>query len=346
VIRWQEPVCFALAALAIAVGVVMPLAALASAPGVHAFSLLGSGTLWTLFAVTVARALAVAVCAVALGVPLGFVLARCDVVGRRLALLVHAFPVVLPPFVLALGWFHALAGHGSSLLFATPGVIWVLVLAFTPIVTVLTALALDGVDPALEEAGRTVASPWRVATRILLPIAWPSAALGTLVVFALAVAELGVPMFLRVRAYPAAVFARLGGIDYAPGEALVLVLPLLAVALVLLAIERTAIGRRPWFVLGARRRHEPIALGRWRIATTAAVWAMVALGAVPIVAIAAGATGGLANVGDWIGDSLRNSMIDGIAGATALTLLGLVAGHALARRRRGAAWLDAIALVV
>src|SRR5439155_23528711 len=96
-------------------------------------------------------------------------------------------------------------------LFGAPGLVLVLVLALTPIVTVLTALALEGVDPALEDAGRAAASPWRVATRILLPIAWPSAALGALVVFALAVAELGAPMFLRVSAYPAARRARRRG---------------------------------------------------------------------------------------------------------------------------------------
>src|SRR5439155_842953 len=111
----------------------------------------------------------------------------------------------------------------------------------------------EGVDRALEDAARTVAGPWLVATRILLPIAWPSVALGALVVFALAFSELGVPMFLRVRTYPAAVFARLGGVAYAPGEAFVLVMPLLAVGVVLLWLERRIVGRRSQTVLGLRR---------------------------------------------------------------------------------------------
>jgi len=62
------------------------------------------------------------------------------------------------------------------------------------------------------------------------------------VVFALSVSELGVPMFLRVDAFTAAVFARLGGIRYAPGEAFALVLPLLPVALGLLFAERRLVG--------------------------------------------------------------------------------------------------------
>jgi iron(III) transport system permease protein len=304
-----------------------------------AFEPLVSLALWALFGKTIARALAVAALAVVLGVPLGFVLARTDVVGRRASLVVHAFPMFLPPFLLALGWSHAIGGA----LFGTAGLVGVLALAFAPIVTVLTALALAGIDPALEDAARVVASPWRVATRIALPIAWPSALLGALIVFALAFAELGVPMFLRVDAYPGVVFARLGGIDYAPGEAFALVLPLLAVAVALLAVERTVIGRRPFTVLGARRDHAVFALGRWRIAATLGVWLVAALGALPIVWLAARAR--LSEAWPWIGDSLRNSVVDGALGATAIAAVGLVAGHALARRQRGAAALDAVGVL-
>jgi len=346
-------VAFALAALAIFVFAVLPFIALAlDAPNAHGFALLGSSRLWTLFALTVGRAIAIALIAVAFGIPLGFLLARTDVGGRRIALFVHAFPMFLPPFLLALGWFHVFGREGfagsarsAALLFGTPGLVVVLVLALTPIITVMTVLALEGIDPSLEDAGRVAASRWRVATRILIPIAWPSAALGAIVVFALAVADLGVPMFLRVDAYPAAVFARLGGIDYAPGEALALVVPLLAVALAVLAVERAIIGRRPFSVLGVRRSHDRFALGRWRMAATVTVWLVVGLGVLPIIALVCRASGGFAIAGDWIGDSVRNSVIDGIAGATAITLLGLVIGHAVARRRRGASALDAIAVL-
>ena len=49
------------------------------------------------------------------------------------------------------------------------------------------------------------------STRILLPAAAPAIALAALTVFSLSLSELGVPMFLRVDTFPAAVFARLGG---------------------------------------------------------------------------------------------------------------------------------------
>jgi iron(III) transport system permease protein len=80
-----------------------------------------------------------------------------------------------------------------------------------PIVTSLTALGALGVDASLEEAARVVARPARVVLHILLPAARPAIAFALIVVFALSLSELGVPMFLRVEVFPAAVFARLGG---------------------------------------------------------------------------------------------------------------------------------------
>ena len=65
------------------------------------------------------------------------------------------------------------------------------------------------VDPSLEDAARTVARPWHVATRILLPLSVPALSLGAFLVFILAFSELAVSMFLRVETYPSALFARL-----------------------------------------------------------------------------------------------------------------------------------------
>src|SRR5262249_2427189 len=163
-------------------------------------------------------------------------------------------------FLLALGWFHLFGQGGfaggdatARVLFSPAGVIAVLGLAFAPIASAMTMLGLEAIDPPLVEAARLVARPLRGTARIALPSAWPAIALAALVVFGLAFSELGVPMFLRVRVYPAAVFARLGGVDYAPGEAFVLVLPQLAVGAGLLWLERRTVGHRPLTVLGLRR---------------------------------------------------------------------------------------------
>lgn len=315
---------------------------------------LASPRTWALLARSLALAAAVTTLALVHGTGLGLLLGTWDVVGRRAALLLHAFPIFLPPFLLALGWFHLFGRQGfvgnaatSDLLFGPAGVVGVLALAFSPVVTLLVVLGLRGIDPSLEEAARSVASPTRVALRILLPLVRPAVALAALVVFALSLSELGVPMFLRVDVYPAAVFARLGGVAYAPGEAFALVVPLLLVAILLVATERRWIGRRSFAALGLRTREGTLLpLGRRRALTSALSWAVVVLPLLPIVALAFRAgPSGFAEVPAWIGPGLQNSLLVGVASATAILLLGVILGHAVARRRTGAGLLDGLTVL-
>jgi len=291
----------------------------------------------------------VTACALVLGVPLGLLFGRADVPGRRAALLIHALPAFLPPFLLALGWFHLfvfLGGAGN--LFNDAGAIAIEAVAFAPIVTTLVAMGVQAIDPSLEEAGRLTAPPWKVILRIVLPIAWPATALAALLVFALSLSELGVPMFLRVRSYPGAVFARLGAVKYAPGEAAVLALPLLIVAAALLAAERRIGARRSFAVLGLRSDERPaFRLGRLRWPATVACWAAVALSTFPIAGLAWRAVqgNGFAQIGDWLGAGVQNSVVPGAIAATLLTALGLVLGRAVAQARPGGTLLDALAVL-
>lgn len=349
--------CLAVLLALVMVPLAFPAAQLAGA-GLEGWSRalapLSTTSLWMLLGRTVVLALTVTLGCLALGVPLGVLLARTDAPAARAVLAAHVFPIFLPPFLLGLGWFHILGGQGlvgseatGEWLFGPAGVVLVLVFAFCPVVTALTGLGLAAIDPSLEEAGRVVARPGRVLVRLLLPLASPAIALAALVVFSLAFAELGVPMFLRVKTYPGAVFARLGGIDYAPGEAFALVLPLLGVALALLALERRVAGRASFASLGVRRSAIPrTPLGRMRIPTGIGLGIVGIVGLAPLVGLATSAgVGGFAAMGEWIGSSIANSMIPAVAAASIALCLAVVVGHALARRRSGVAVADGVALL-
>lgn len=310
---------------------------------------------WALLANSLGLSGAVVAGTLMVGVPMGILLARTEVVGRRLLLLAHAFPMFLPPFLLALGWFYLFGRQGflggetsSGLLFHPLGHVVVLTLAFTPVVTALVALGLWNLDPSIEEAARIVARTGRVALGILLPAAWPSIALAGIVVFALAFSELGVPMFLRVDVYPAAVFSRLGGIDYNPGEALLLALPLLPVAVAMVGAERWLFRTRRLDVLGLRyRSKEPLPLGAWRSLLSAACWAVTVLSLLPIASLVvrAGAGGGFGEMGRWVGGSVFNSLSGSALAATAIVGIGIVLGHGRARGLSGCRFLDLVGLL-
>ncbi len=358
----EERLVFAIAVGALAVAALLPLGALLARLGVEiagghgaALALLGSARPWSLFTISVVRAACVTACALAIGMPLGVLVARGDAPGRRLVFALHVLPGFLPPYLLALGWFHLVGRTGlfgsewsASILFSELGAIAVLTLALSPLATALAALGAWGMDASLEEAARVTASPGRVLARIVLPAAAPGIALAAILIFALAVAEVGVPMFLRVDAYPAAVLARLGGIDFAPGEAVVLTVPLGVLALGLLAAERRLVVSRDYAVLGLRgAARAPLPLGAWRLpaAGVGAVAALLAAAPLLALGIVAARGEGFVAVSQWIGGSLGVSLLSAGCAATAIVALGVPLAHALVRQRPGARLVDGLAIL-
>ncbi len=353
---FAERATFAVAATPLLLLTLLPLGSLGAdlldvtGQGLAAF--FGSWPAWRLLLVTLGLSTAVTAGALALGIPVGLLVAQTDAPGRRAAFALHALCALLPPFLLAFGWFHVFGTQGwlgspatSRWLFSALGVVATLSLGFSPIACALTALATRRIDPALVHAARSVGSPAVVVAQIVVPLAWPAIALAALIVFALATSEVGVPMFLRVRTYPAAVLTRLAGFDYQPGEAAALSLPLIAMGGLLLWTERRLSARAAFHLWGASHREPHFALGRFRWLAGGALWAFVLLTLVPVLAHAAAAgPEGFLRAQRWLGSSVGTSLASSAVSATLLVALGLVLGHALAAGRRPARALDGISV--
>lgn len=318
-----------------------------------AFHLLARPRPWWLLLRSISLSAAVTVACLALGVPTGLILARAALPLRRLLLAAHLCIAFLPPFLPALGWFHFFGEQGwlgseltSRALFSELGAVWVLTTCFTPIVTGLTALGVSGVDAALEEAGRVSLGPARTALRVLLPCCAPAISLAALIVFALTFTELGVPLFLSVDVYQTVVFARLAGIDFAPGEAAVLMLPLLLVALLLAALERRFAGGRALAALGAfRAARAPLLPFSSSLLAVAALAAGVSLCPLAALLLSADLSAGPAELLRWAGDTPWTSLKSAAAAAALLTAMALVLGGELLRRTRAGVSSDALAML-
>jgi iron(III) transport system permease protein len=356
--RHEQPLLLASAGAIVVLCCALPLARLLGEipmAGVSALGVLADSRPWILLLRSLLLASVVTVGALLIGAPLGLLIARADLPARRVLWMLHAFPLFLPPFLLALGWFHIFGREGllggaltASVLFSEIGLLAILTLTFSPVVTSLVALTLLGMDASLEEAARAIARPSHVARRILLPAARPALALAAIVVFALSVSELGVPMSLRVDVFPAAVFARLGGALYAPAEAFALALPLIPIAAGVLLIERRLVGARAFAVAGLRGlSRTPLPLGRWRSAWSTAAWCIAVVGLLPIGALALRAArgNGFGSLSQWIGLAPWTSLGTAVIAATIIAAVSLVVGHAVARGTRGASTLDAVSVL-
>lgn len=192
--------------LYVAVLVALPLSALATAGLAHGLDGLWKAvsspvaadalllTLWT----GALTALVNAVC----GTATAWVLVRFRFPGRKVLQALVDLPFAIPTLVtgvmlvLLLGptrpagrWFGS---HGIEVLFAPPAIIFALLFITVPFVVRAVEPVLAELDPAEEEAARTLgAGDWAVVRRVILPALVPAIGVGALQSFARSIAEFG-----------------------------------------------------------------------------------------------------------------------------------------------------------
>jgi iron(III) transport system permease protein len=161
--------------------------------------------------------LAVTLLTTLLSLPLALLLVRYHFRGKALLNGLILIPLVLPPFVGAIGMRQLLARFGSvNLLLLDFGIIdqpidwlgggsfWGVVileaLHLYPIMYLNLAAALANVDPSLEEAARNMgANTFRVFTTVTFPLMLPGYFAGAIIVFIWAFTDLGTPLVLEYR---------------------------------------------------------------------------------------------------------------------------------------------------
>ncbi len=156
------------------------------------------------------------VLAFAIALPVAWAMARTDFAGKPFAEVLLLAPLVLPPFVGALGFEAVLGRHGAlnALLvqlgladwshpvewlgnYRVAAICLIEALGLYPFLYLTTAAAISRLDPALVEAARIGgAGGWTVFRRIWLPLLRPGLFAGGVVVFVWSFTELGTPLML------------------------------------------------------------------------------------------------------------------------------------------------------
>jgi iron(III) transport system permease protein len=282
--------------------------------------------------------------ATVLGAPLGLLLARVELRGKRLLRLVLVIPLVIPPYILALAWIYIGGSAGliaqasgrdllSGWTYSLAGAIVVLGISFYPLSMLATEAAVRRVDGRLEEAALLVARPHRVLWRITLPLIAPSIAAASLIIFVLALSEFGAPGLLRVRVFTTEVFTAFAAL-YNFGAATALAVPLLAVALLAGVAAKLFIGDR---LLAPRRSAHvglPLSLGRWRMTVLGGLSFVIALFVVlPLVVLAveAGQVARITAAVKASSQAITQSLVLAAAAATLIVALAVLLGYSRGR---------------
>jgi len=227
----------------------------------------------------------VTVASVAIGVTLAWLVTRTDLPGRRFFGVAAALPLVIPSYVAAFCLLGALGPRGllqQALgverlpeIYGYWGALAALTLSTYPYVLLLTAAALRGLDPSLEEAARGLGRPPReVLRRVTLPAVRPAIGAGALLVALYTLSDFGVVSLMRYDALTRAIYLQYRSLfDRTPAAVLALVL--VALTAVVLVVEARSRRRTHRSSPGAPRRLRPHPLGRWKLPALAFCTAVV-----------------------------------------------------------------------
>ncbi len=229
---------------------------------------------------SVALATVVTAASVVVAVPLAWLTARTDLPGRRAWAVLAALPLVVPSYVGGLvlvsmfgprGFFQgALAPLGVERLpeiYGLPGAALALTLFSYPYVFLTVRGALRGMDPALEEAARSLGSGgWATFFRVTLPQLRPAIVAGALLVALYALSDFGAVSLLQFDSFSREIYTQYrSAFDRTP--AAILALMLVALTAAILALEARTRGRARYHQSFSGRHPRGgtvVTLGRWR----------------------------------------------------------------------------------
>jgi iron(III) transport system permease protein len=234
---------------------------------------------WAIVGRTVGLALGVTAASAAIAVPLAWLTVRTDLPLRRLWAVLLPLPLVVPSYVGAYLYASALGPRGLAQqaleeplgitrfpsIYGLPGALLVLTLLSYPYILLSARAALQRMDPALEEASRSLGhGGWATFLRVTLPHLRPALGAGGLLVALYALRDFGAVAIMRYDTFTRAIYVQYRSFDRS--EAALFALLLIGLTLIMLALEGRLYGRARYDQGGSGAPRPParVALGRWR----------------------------------------------------------------------------------
>src|SRR5437660_1577849 len=241
-------------------------------------------------------------------------------------------------------------------IYTLPGLIFVISCYTFPYVFVLVANALDRIPGDLEDASSILGGRmWVTARRVTIPLALPAVLAGALVAFLQAMTLFGSPAILAIPAGFHTMTTKIWSLfQYPPKPELAAAasIPLLLLTVLLLRAEQMILGRRGYTVVGGRQSDPRLVrLGGWKwVALGLAFLVLMNPVFLPYGALLNAAFSPVATqlvtfaTATWKNVhfvffelsatrlALKNTLILGVASATAGTLIALVISYVTARK--------------
>ncbi len=277
--------------------------------------------LWNAFAIGVMSTIVTFLIAL----PLALAAYRWVFPGKKWLSVLILAPLVLPPFVGAVGVKHILGVEGALNAFLIDfmlmdansptdwlgkskfwGVVLMNALHLYPILFMNVLAALHKLDPAMEQAAQNLgASPWKRFRKITMPLCMPGIFAGAAIVFIWSFTELGVPLvFEYSRVAPVQIYEGITDLTGNPTP-YALVSIMLVISLGVFLVSKLVLGKNALGYSGrAKARYaEKTLSGLWGWGMSTAFILVFAIAAIPHFGVIF-----LSVSGDWYGTILPESM--------------------------------------
>jgi iron(III) transport system permease protein len=272
-----------------------------------------------------------------LGVSAAWLVERTRVPGRRIWTLLLVAPLAVPLFVTSYAW--ATLSESLTGFWGAAGIV---AFSYYPIVLLLVAASLRGMDPALEETARSLGlGAWRTFWRVVMPQLKPALLGGMLLVLLDTLVEFDAFVALKFQTLSVSIYAQYQLGFSGSGAAALALLSTIACVIVLFGESWLRGGTNYTRISqGARRGIVRYRLGRWMPLALIVLTAYVAFGlGIPVVRLIDWFTQGTSTAGapaasSGVWSALLTTVLLGLSSALVAILFALPISI-LAVRRSG-----------
>ncbi|MEH1864606.1 MAG: iron ABC transporter permease [Nostoc sp.] len=243
---------------------------------------------------SVGLAVATTILTTAIALPLAFLTLRTDLPWRRFWLLITTLPLAIPDYVGSFALIAAFGPKGSWLqlwleplgveaipeIYGWTGAILGLTLFSYPYLLLSIQAGLQGIDPKMEEAARSLGCNQRETFwRITLPALRPAIVAGGLLVALNALQDFGTTSVMRFETFTQAIFLQYR-YTFDRHQAAALALMLVSLVLLLLWLEYKMRSRAVYYSRSNKSHHSPVLihLGVWKIPAILFCFTVTSLG--------------------------------------------------------------------
>lgn len=215
--------------------------------------------------------ISVTIASLAVGVPMGYFVARVKMAAKPLMLSLGILPVIMPSFIGAFSWIILLGRQGVARYFINLalaplgielpsiygmfGMIFCMTMTYYPFVFLLSHGAFSSANALLEDAGMLMgASRWRIFRTITFPLVIPSIGAAALLVFIRSIGNFGIPAIIGADQYvlPTLIYFRVNGFWDLNGASSIAVVNVVITGFVLW-LQKYVVSRREYETISASR---------------------------------------------------------------------------------------------